>query len=168
MFGMSTTDATLDAVADDDSRWMPAWLALLRTHTRLWEQLESHMRRGHGLTMARYDVLTHLDMAGGRLGLSELASAILLSPSGLSKLLDRMDASGLIRREPDPDDARAAFATITPRAKTLVDTARASHHDLLREAFGDVLSDRDVADLARVMGRIEAAMPAGAPTGRTT
>jgi len=141
-----------------DSRWMTAWLALVRTHTRFWDQIEEHMRREHGLSMARYDVLAHLEMAGGRLGLSELASAIALSPSGLSKLLDRMDASGLVRRDPDPDDARAAFATITPHGRALVERARAGHHELLRGTFGRALNDRDVADLTRIMGRIDASI----------
>jgi DNA-binding MarR family transcriptional regulator len=117
------------------------------------------MRHDHGLTMARYDVLANLNNAGGRLGLSELAARILLSPSGLSKLLDRMDASGLIRRDPDPDDARATFATITPTGRALVEQARESHHALLRQRFGAALSDRDLADLTRVLGRIEAVLP---------
>ena len=137
---------------------MTAWLALLRTHTQLWEQMESQMRREHGLTMARYDVLAQLSMAGGRLGLGDLASAIALSPSGLSKLLDRMDASGLVRRNPDPTDARAAFAMITPRGRTLVAQARSSHHELLRRTFGAALDDRDVADLTRIIGRIGASL----------
>src|SRR6516165_9163556 len=107
-------------MADDDSRWLTPWLALVRTRTRLWDEIEAEMRHDHGLTMARYDVLANLNNAGGRLGLSELASRILLSPSGLSKLLDRMDASGLIRRDPDPGDARATFATITPIGRALV------------------------------------------------
>ena len=141
-----------------ESRWMTAWLLLLRTHTRFWDQIEEHMRREHGLTMARYDVLVQLDMAGGRLGLSELASAIALSPSGLSKLLDRMDASGLVRRDPDPDDARAAFATITPRGRALARSARASHHALLRGTFGSALNDRDIADLTRIMKRIDTSL----------
>ena len=76
--------------------------------------VESKMRREHGVTMSRYDVLAQLDLAGGRLGLTELAKRIWLSPSGLSKLLDRMDASGLIVREPDPSDARSWFAVLTP------------------------------------------------------
>lgn len=141
-----------------ESRWMAAWLLLLRTHTRFWDQIEAQMRREHGLTMARYDVLAQLDMAGGRLGLSELAAAIALSPSGLSKLLDRMDASGLVRRDPDPDDARAAFATITPRGRALARSARASHHELLRRTFASALNDRDIADLTRIMTRIDASL----------
>jgi DNA-binding MarR family transcriptional regulator len=145
-------------VTDTSDRWMPAWIALIRTYPRFWDQLEAQIRRDHGLTVPRYDVLTHLDMAGGRQGLSELASSIVLSPSGLSKLLDRMEASGLIRRDPDPHDARSTFATITPRGRSLVKKARLSHHELLQRTFGNALDDRDVADLTRIMGRIGASI----------
>jgi DNA-binding MarR family transcriptional regulator len=145
--------------ADTLGRWTPAWIALVRTHARLWDQVEAQMRYDSGLTMSRYDVLMQLEMAGGRLGLSALASTIVLSASGLSKLLDRMEASGLIRREPDPRDARSTFARITPRGRSLVKKARQSHHAWLQQAFGDALDDRDVADLSRIMGRIDAQIP---------
>lgn len=145
-------------MASDEAGWMNAWMLLVRTHSRFWDRLESEMRRRHGLTMARYDVLAHLVGSGGRLGLGELASAIALSPSGLSKLLDRMDASGLISREPDPHDARAAVATVTPHGRALAREARTSHHALLRKTFGSALSDRDVADLARIMRRLGASI----------
>ena len=145
--------------ADTLGRWTPAWIALIRTHARLWDQVEAQMRHDSGLTMPRYDVLMQLDMAGGRLGLSELASTIVLSASGLSKLLDRMEASELIRREADPRDARSTFARITPRGRSLVKKARLSHHAWLQRAFGDALDDRDVADLSRIMGRIGAHTP---------
>lgn len=153
--------------ASDDTRWMTAWMLLIRTHTRLWDTVEEQMRRDHGLTMSRYDVLAHLDAAGGRLGLGELASAIALSPSGLSKLLDRMDASGLIRREPDPDDQRAAFAATTPRGRALVRSARKGHHALLRRTFGTTLNDRDVADLTRIMRKLDATAQRRAHPGAT-
>jgi DNA-binding MarR family transcriptional regulator len=139
--------------------WTPAWLALIRTHARLWDQVQAQMRHDSGLTVPRYDVLMQLDMAGGRLGLSELASTIVLSPSGLSKLLDRMEASGLLRREPDPRDARSTFARITTKGRSLVRKARLTHHAWLQRAFGDALDDRDVADLARIMGQIDAHTP---------
>jgi len=146
-------------MADDHhGRWMPAWLALLRTYARLWDELEAQVRREHGLTIARYDVLAHVDMAGGQVRLSELASSIVLSPSGLSKLLDRMEASGLVRRDPDPHDARSTLATITPKGRSLVRKARQGHHELLQQTFGNALDDRDVADLTRIMGRIDASL----------
>ena len=146
-----TTDTTGD--------WTPAWLALLRTHARLWDQVEAQMRRDGSLTMARYDVLMQLDMAGGRVGLSELASRIVLSPSGLSKLLDRMAAAELVRREPDPRDPRSTFASITPRGRSLVRKARKNHHAWLQRAFGEALDDRDVSDLIRIMERIDSHTP---------
>ena len=154
---MSSTWAKITGMAAESyDRWMPAWLSLVRTHAQLWEQVEAQMREDHGLTMARYDVLANLANAGGRLGLSDLASSILLSQSGLSKLLDRMELSGLVHRDPDPRDARAAFATLTPRGRSMARQARQGHHDFLQHVFGDALDDRDLADLARVMSRISA------------
>lgn len=143
---------------------MPAWLALVRTHARLWDQAEAQMRADSGLSMARYDVLMQLDHRGGKLRLSELATTIVLSPSGLSKLLDRMEAAGLLRREPDPHDARSTFARITPRGRSLVRRARERHHAWLQRAFGDMLDERDVTDLARIMRRLDP--PSAQPTGR--
>src|SRR5262245_9209477 len=119
----------------DNRHWINAWLLFVRTHTRIWDTVEQQMRLEHGLTMARYDVLAQLEMAGGRLGLSELGAAIVLTPSGLSKLLDRMHSAGLIRREPDPNDARAAYATITPQGRKLVNNARKGHHAHLQQTF---------------------------------
>jgi DNA-binding MarR family transcriptional regulator len=141
---------------DPSERWTPAWLALVRTHARLWDQVQNQMRRESGLTMPRYDVLMQLDLAGGRLGLGQLASKIVLTPSGLSKLLDRMEVSELLRREPDPRDARSTFAQITPAGRTLVREVRRSHHAWLQEVFGDALDDHDVAELVRIMAQIDA------------
>ena len=135
---------------------MPAWLALVRTHARVWDQVESQMRQVSGLTMPRYDVLMQLELAGGRLRLSDLAEAVVLSASGLSKLLDRMDEAGLIERQPDPTDARSTYAIITRHGRSVVKKARQSHHAFLQGAFGDALDARDVADLSRIMGRIDA------------
>lgn len=134
---------------------MPAFLALLHTHARLWDRVEADVRQISGLTLARYDVLIHLDLAGGRLGLNALAEAVVLSPSGLSKLLDRMEKSRLVERQPDPDDARATFATITARGRALVRKTRQRHHPFLQHIFGDALADGDLADLIRIMERID-------------
>jgi DNA-binding MarR family transcriptional regulator len=157
---MSSIWFKLDDVTDEESaRWMPAFLALLRTHARLSDQLELDLRRISGLSMARYDVLMHLDMAGGRLRLSDLAQAMVLSPSGLSKLLDRMQESGLIERQPDPHDARSTFAAITRHGRAVVKRTRQRHHAFLQHIVGDVLDDRDLADMKRIMARLDAGIP---------
>jgi DNA-binding MarR family transcriptional regulator len=146
-YDLGMSDVNLD-------RWLPGWMALLRVYPRYVDYVEAEMRREHGLTMPRYDVLAQLDLAGGRLGLTELASRIWLSPSGLSKLLDRMEASGLIVREPDPRDARSWFAVLTVSGRSRVRRARESHHALLASTFDSVLSDRDVDGLVRAMRRL--------------
>jgi DNA-binding MarR family transcriptional regulator len=151
---------TQNVRTDKHDRWMPTWTALVRTHALLWDRVEARMRREHGLTMARYDVLVSLDDAGGRLGLGNLANSIVLSPSGLSKLLDRMEASVLIRRTPVPDDGRSTYATITPKGRSLVRKARSSHQQVLQELVGDALDDRDVADLDRIMERLSESVSA--------
>ena len=157
---MSSSSSRLGGVSEDESaRWMPAFLALLRTHARLKDQLELDVRLHSGLTVARYDVLMHLDMAGGRLRLSDLAQAVVLSPSGLSKLLDRMQDAGLVERQPDPDDARSTFAAITTHGRASVRKTRPRHHAFLQRAFGDVLDDQDLADLTRIMARLDARIP---------
>ena len=157
---MSSDPLRLDAVIEDETaRWMPAFLALLRTNARLRDQLELDVRRISGLSVARYDVLMHLDMAGGRLGLSDLAQVMVLSPSGLSKLLDRMQEAGLVERQPDPNDARATYAAITRHGRAVVRKTRQHHHAFLQHIFGDVLDDRDLADLTRIMTRLNARLP---------
>jgi DNA-binding MarR family transcriptional regulator len=83
----------------------------------------------------------------------------LLSQSGLSKLLDRMQTAGLVRRDPDPRDARAAFAAITPHGQALVRKARDSHHEFVRQTFAAALDDADLAHLTRIMDRISGAIP---------
>ena len=152
-----------DAGMSDNDRWLPAWMALVRTYTRFWDALDSDMRHEHGLSMTRYDVLAHLDLAGGRLGLSDLANRIWLSPSGLSKLLDRMDVSGLIVREPDPRDARSWFAVLTPAGRSLVRRARTAHHARLAATFGSTMTDRDLAVLVRAMARLSASLDEDRP-----
>ena len=140
--------------------WMGTWITLVRTYNRLWTQVEAAMHHDADLTMARYDVLAQLVNHGGRLGLSDLASALLLSPSGLSRLLDRMEASGLVRREPDPHDARASVAVITTSGATVEARARSKHHEFMQTAFGDRLNVRDLSDLRRVLAKLSAPPPA--------
>ena len=69
-----------------------------------------------------------------------------------------MELSDLVRRDPDPRDARSAFATITPRDRSVAKRSRQGHHDFLQHVFGEALDDRDLSDLARVMNRISASL----------
>jgi DNA-binding MarR family transcriptional regulator len=96
---------------------LDAWRALLRGQALLVEQVERDLAAAGLPPIGWYDVLTELDKAGGRLRIHELADAVVLSRSGLSRLLDRLETAELLRREPCDDDRRGAYAVITPAGR---------------------------------------------------
>ncbi|HET6919867.1 MAG TPA: helix-turn-helix domain-containing protein, partial [Jiangellaceae bacterium] len=83
------------------------WRLFLRAHAQIVRRLESDLMDRHGLPLAWYDVLARLVEADGhRLRMSELAARVMLSPSGLTRLVGRMVEAGLVSREPSENDAR--------------------------------------------------------------
>src|SRR5690242_5798717 len=94
---------------------LSAWRALLRTQATTVGRIERDLARSsENLPLVWYDVLLALvDAPERRLRLHELAQAVVLSRSGLTRLVDRLEAAGLLRREPDPTDRRGAFAVLT-------------------------------------------------------
>jgi DNA-binding MarR family transcriptional regulator len=92
-----------------------AWRALLTAHAELTERIDAALRAADVIPLRWYDALLCLyEAPGRRLRLAELAKAALLSRSGLTRLVDRLEAAGLLTREPCEDDARGAFAVLTP------------------------------------------------------
>src|SRR5262245_49789131 len=92
---------------------LAVWRGFLQAHALLVRQLDAELVAAHGLPLTWYDVLGVLDEAGGRLRMSELARAVLLSGSGATRLVDRMERAGLIVREPCEEDGRGFFAVLT-------------------------------------------------------
>src|SRR5881397_3274392 len=93
---------------------LDAWAGFLRTHATLVRELDEELTERHGLPLSSYDVLVQLDRAPeGRLRMSHLADAVLLSRSGLTRLVTRLEKQGLLERADCPSDARGAFAAIT-------------------------------------------------------
>ena len=77
-------------------------------------RLDRELQAEEGLSLAWYDVLLHLDeVPGRRLRMTDLAAAVVISKSGLTSLVDRMEEAGLVAREPDPDDRRAIAVALT-------------------------------------------------------
>lgn len=109
---------------------------MLRAHSALTKLLDAELVREHGLPLSSYEVLLFLaDSPQGRLRMSELADGVLLSRSGLTRRVDRMERDGLLRREPSEDDARGWFAVITPKGRQLFNRARKTHLDGVRDRF---------------------------------
>ena len=145
----STTPVLLDAEE------LGAWRGLLRAHSALTKALDAELVRAHGLPLSSYEVLLFLaDSPDGQMRMSELADGVLLSRSGLTRLVDRMQREGLLRRERCEDDARGWFAAITPKGRELIIRARKTHLDGVRERFLSHFTREELRSLAAFWERI--------------
>jgi DNA-binding MarR family transcriptional regulator len=104
---------TTPPLRPDDWR-LAVWRAFLRAHSTVIRQLEQELAAEARLPLSTYDVLLQLvEAPGHRLRMAELADGVLLSRSGLTRLVDRLQADGYVRREPSPDDARGTYTVLT-------------------------------------------------------
>jgi len=119
-----------------DDRELRAWRGMLRVHATLTKALDAELEAAHGLPLSSYEVLMNLaDAEGERMRMSDLAAMVILSRSGLTRLVDRLEREGLIARESCPSDARGSFATLTAAGRRKLDAARATHLAGVRSLF---------------------------------
>ncbi len=132
------------------------WTRLLETHSLLIERLEADLQaRGGGLPIAWYDVLVQLKMSPGhRLTMRELSQAVLLSKSGITRLVDRMAREGLIEREPCPSDRRVVYARLTERGLAAFDQAAPVHVEAVRRRFSNLVTDEEAAVMGAALDRV--------------
>jgi DNA-binding MarR family transcriptional regulator len=134
---------------------LDAWRGFLRTHSMLLRELDDELTRQHGLPVSSYDVLVQLDEAPeGRLRMSALADAVLLSRSGLSRLVTRLESQGLIERLECANDARGSYAAITDKGRDRLNEARVTHRAGVRARFLDHLGERELRQLAKAWSRL--------------
>ena len=151
---MQQTPDTLEASAFSELE-LDAWRGFLRVHSGLLRDLDDELNRQHGLPISSYDVLVQLDEAPeGRLRMSALADAVLLSRSGLSRLVTRLESQGLIERLECANDARGSFAAITDKGRERLDEARITHRAGVRARFFDHLGERELRQLAKAWSRL--------------
>jgi DNA-binding MarR family transcriptional regulator len=131
--------------------------------SRLARELEQRLEpvyREHGLEPGWHDVLATLRRHGPpyRLRPTELTSASMLTSSGTTKRLDRLEHAGLIARAPDPDDRRGTLITLTPAGLELIDKLTAAHVENERRLLG-ALSDADRNRLADLLRKLLLGLP---------
>lgn len=133
---------------------LAAFRALLESHRRLTTTIEARQAI-RDLPLNQYDVLVHLSEAPlRRLRMQELSEAVLLSKSGMSRLVERMEHAGLVYREVDPGDGRGIHAVLTERGlAALLDALPAHRRDVI-ELFADLMSTDEAIMLARVLTRV--------------
>ncbi|MEJ2287652.1 MAG: MarR family transcriptional regulator [Deinococcales bacterium] len=140
---------------DDDARLgAQVWELTLRTVTALLRDFEDDMK-AEGFALPWYDVLIQLVHAPQqRLRMQDLADAVVVTRSGLSRLIDRMEKAGLVRREPVPDDARGSYAALTEEGRSTYDRLAVDHHRKIEERFSSRLSNADLRALRRAMRKL--------------
>jgi DNA-binding MarR family transcriptional regulator len=140
-----------------------AWVRFLRAHAALTRELSSRLEAVHELTLSDFDVLIQLYYADGqRMRRIDLARSVLLTASGITRLLDGLESCGLVAKERCDSDARVTYAVLTKAGVRKIEEARESHVADIEELFGSRFSPQEREQLAELLGRLPLAHTAEA------
>jgi DNA-binding MarR family transcriptional regulator len=150
-----STPVTRSTATELSPAELRAWRGMLRVHSRLVKALDAQLEREHELPLTSYEVLLRLaDAEGGRMRMCDLADSILLSRSGLTRLVDRLERDGLLVRMACADDARGSYASLTQEGRRKLDESRATHLQGVRELYLDHFSSEELETLGRLWDRL--------------
>jgi DNA-binding MarR family transcriptional regulator len=154
--------STTQPVAELTGTELGAWRGLLRVHAALVRELDAELDAAHDLPLSSYDVLIYLQAAPGkRLRMAELADSVLLSRSGVTRLVDRLEREGLIVRDTCTSDGRGLYAVLTDEGEAMLARARPTHLAGVRERFLRHFSEDELEQLAEYWERV---LPGAAET----
>jgi len=141
-----------------DEFHLAAWRALLNTHAAVIDLIEHELAEAEQLPLAQYDVLlTLLEAPGHRLRMHEIADAVVLSRSGLTRRIDRLETQGLLVRERSTADRRGAYAVLTHEGEETLRRAWPIYAQGIQRHFASLLSETEVKTLTEVLERVLAA-----------
>ena len=139
---------------------LDAWRSFLRAHAKVTRVLDAELAAECDLPLGSYEVLLHLNEAPERrLRMTDLADRVLLSRSGLTRLVDRLERDGLIQRQSCPSDLRGTNAVLTDAGYERLRAAAPIHLRGVREHMVDLLTPEEIAVLAAAMGRVAGECP---------
>ena len=134
---------------------LQAWRLFLRAHAQVTHRLEAELLAEHELPLPSYDVLVQLSEAPGRqLRMTGLAGQVLLSRSGLTRLIDRLEREGLVERQSCPSDARGTLAVLTDAGLQRLRDAWPTHLRGVAEHVTGKLTPDEVAQLAALLAKL--------------
>ena len=150
------TTKTLTSPAPRVARGVPAgWLKLLRAHATLTRKMDANLQAEHGLTINDYEVLLALARAPDRrMRRVDLAGHVLLTQSGITRLLQGLERAALVERAGCPTDGRVVYAQITDRGYERLREASRTHLDDIRSLFGARFSPGELETLDDLLGRV--------------
>jgi DNA-binding MarR family transcriptional regulator len=151
----AVTEEQCERVLPPGDAGLDAWRRLIVANSRLLSELDEELREAHGITLGDYDVLVNLAaVPGRRMRMCSLAEAVLLSPSGLSRRIDRLERGGLVARERATTDARNIEAALTPAGSRFLRKARTTHLAGVEERFMSNFSTEELETLRDLLGRL--------------
>ena len=134
---------------------LQAWTRFLRAHAAITRELSARLEAQHGLTLSDYDVLIQLYHAPGRrMRRVDIARQVLLTASGITRLLDGLEAGGLVEKQRCESDGRVAYAALTERGIRTCERASESHLADVEELFAGNFGPDERASLAELLGRL--------------
>jgi DNA-binding MarR family transcriptional regulator len=133
-----------------------AWRGLLRLHAEVTGELQRRLTDEHGISLAEYGVLITLVTEPGGLRMTDLAARRLITPSGISRVVDKLERRGLVARHEDPSDRRGFRSVLTETGIRKLREAQVTHHAQVRELYLERLTERELKTLSRLL---EKAMP---------
>ena len=141
--------------SDDSAVAEHALTALLEAHRALRLTFEVRVREATGLSTAEADVLASIGrVGGGQLRMVDIADEMMLSKSGVTQLVDRLVAGGLLVRELSEQDRRLVYAVLTARGQAIFESNTAVFASVAREYLADVLVERDLRTLVKLLSQI--------------
>jgi len=142
---------------------LEAWRLFLRSHSTITRRLDADLIAAHGLTLRDYEVLIHLSWAPeGRMRPSDLTDSVILTRSGVTRLLAGLEEAGFVRRESCPSDRRVIYATLTDEGREKLKAARPTHLQGVNELFTERFDEEELETLRGLLGNLPTT-PADAP-----
>ena len=131
------------------------WIRFLATHSAITRELEARLMGAHGLTLSDYDVLVQLARAPEhKLRNIELAKAVVLTRSGVTRLVDGLERDGLVRRSSCPSDKRGSLVELTPEGLARLRSAASTHVEAIRELFLERLGQEGRAQMDALLSAL--------------
>jgi DNA-binding MarR family transcriptional regulator len=132
------------------------WRLYFESAMALQDILDTELEAAAGIPQRWYDVLVHLEESPDGIAMTALADQILYSKSGFTRVVDRMEDAGLVRRVRPPNDRRSILVLLTDRGAEVREHARRHHRDGIDRHFSRHLTDADVAALSSALEKISA------------
>ena len=150
------------AAAPTTSRAIDAFVRLVRANAAVTRQLSAQLSVDHGLNLSAYEALLRLARAPeSRMRRVDLANGLLLTASGVTRLLDGLERDGFVAREECSSDRRVSYAVLTEAGRAKLREASKSHTRQIRELLGGPYDDEELAQLVALLDRLPGVDPTG-------